>query len=306
MTNQEKIELLDSLHKLYKERDLEGIHNNLFEKLDLLGYLHEQLGEKKVKLKDNEILLESLIIKFYFHGLSICQLSKGFKIKSNFFETESFIKHDFIDISSILTIGRAQMESFLMYQHLYINDSNEDEQKLRYYTWLYTALLQRINLPKGKNFDNAQLDPSIKELEEFKSKIEKNSAFLKLSEKQQKGLIEKGTSKCFKTWDAIFEEANLSKNGMFNRYYYIISTHAHSEGLSAMQLKSNKYFLNGQNNQGAIFLQLMSSWFMTAIMITNLVERFEVIKEKYESIEERIKFEIDFLKQIPVPRKPTA
>lgn len=135
------------LANLYDSKDQENLKSYLKELLDLLIYLHEVLAEDKVEVHESLIHSEELIIKFYFHGLTINKISEGFNFQSKYFGNGAVAKQKFVDVSSILTIGRSQLETLLMYQHLYINSENENELWLRYYAWIYTALLQRSDTP---------------------------------------------------------------------------------------------------------------------------------------------------------------
>jgi hypothetical protein len=278
-------------------RNVDVVRNDLYEKLDLLVYLHEIIIQEKVTLKDNEIFLESLILKFYLHGLTIYNISKGYNIKSRYLDNKVLSKNLIIDISSLLTVGRAQMETLLMYQHIYVNDSDEDEQKLRYYSWLYTALIQRLNFQE-KKLSPEEIQITKDEIEKLKRKIIDCTTYVNLSTNQQKSILLNGSVKSFKKWDQIFKECNFSKRGFIENLYYILSVYAHSEGLSGIQLKQSKYFLLGESNQNYIWLQLVTSWILTAGMINNLVERFPAIKIYYEKLDEKIKFEIDFLLKV--------
>jgi ATP-dependent protease Clp ATPase subunit len=74
--------------------------------------------------------------------------------------------------------------------------------------------------------------------------------------------------------------------------------YAHSEGLSGIQLKQMGYFRTAKTNQQYIWLQIVTSWLLTAGMITNLVNRFPVVKSFYEKIDDETKLEIDVLVKI--------
>lgn len=286
------------LAKFFDEGNLDKMRVQFHELLDLLVYLHEVLAEKNVLFTENEVMSEQLILKFYFHGLTICKISEGYKLTSKYYTNTNLSKAIFIDISSLLTVGRAQLETLLMYQHLYINDQNPNEQKLRYYCWIYTALLQRRETPATEQEVKIQLEKDVKEIARLKSEIEKLDSFKKLSPNQQKGLFKTGTAKLFKTWQTIFDESGFPKEKLFSRLYYIFSAYSHSEGLSAIQMKSSKQLLSNKTNHEMVHLQLFCSTLMAAIMIRNIVSKHEAVANRFKAIEKKTQFKVNFFSKL--------
>lgn len=285
------------LSNLYDSKDQEKLKIYLKELLNLLIYLHEVLAEDKVKVHESVILSEELINKFYFHGLTINTISEGFNFQSKYFGNGAAAKVKFVDVPSILTVGRSQLETLLMYQHLYINSENENELWLRYYAWIYTALLQRSNTPTNTLETKQKKEDDIKAMEILRIKMESLFSSTNLSEKQQKSLIEKGNGKLFKTWDAIFKDSGFS-NGIFTKLYYILSVYAHSEGLSVIQMKSAKYNNTKEENLNMVFIQLFCSTLMTAVMIDNICIKHERCKNRFEKMDKKLKYTVKFLFKI--------
>lgn len=285
------------LANLYDSKDQENLKSYLKELLDLLIYLHEVLAEDKVKVHESFILSEELIIKFYFHGLTINKISEGFNFQSKYFGNGAVAKEKFVDVPSILTVGRSQLETLLMYQHLYINSENENELWLRYYAWIYTALLQRSDTPTNTVETKQKKEDDIKAMEILRKKMESLFPLTNLSEKQQKSLIEKGNGKLFKTWDAIFKDSGFS-NGIFTKLYYILSVYAHTEGLSVIQMKSAKYNTTKEENSDMVFMQLFCSTLMTSVMIDNICKKHEKCKNRFEKMDKKLKYTVQFLLKI--------
>ena len=285
------------LANLYNSKNQENLKSHYKDLLDLLIYLHEVLAEDKVEVHESIILSEELIIKFYFHGLTINKISEGFNFQSKYFGNGAIAKEKFVDVSSILTIGRSQLETLLMYQHLYINSENENELWLRYYAWIYTALLQRNNTPADTEEIKTKKEADIKAMEILRQKMESLFLSNNLSEKQQKTLIEKGNGKLFKTWDAIFKDSGFS-NGIFTKLYYILSAYAHSEGLSVIQMKSAKYNTTKEENSDLVFIQLFCSTLMTAVMIENICKKHMSCKNRFDTIDKKLKYTVQFLSKI--------
>lgn len=292
-----KMKVLNRIMYLNESRDIAETLKHLYQNLDLLVYLHEILGQENVILKENEIFLESLVLKFYLHGISLYNIASGYKITSNYLDNKILSKNEIIDISSLFTVGRAQLETLLMYYHIYVNEKDENVQNLRYYAWLYSALLQRLEYQDARVPEEV-VENTRMEIEMWKNKIINCPAYNNLSEKQQKALIAKGDGKTFKKWNEIFTDCNFSKKGFVQEFYYILSVYAHSEGLSGIQLKQMKYFKSGKTNQTYMYLQIATSWILTSAMIKNLVDRFPVIKIAYNKLDNEIKLENDMLIKI--------
>ncbi len=201
--------------------------------------------------------------------------------------------------SSIITIIRSQYESLLMYQHLYINSTNENHQKLRFESWIMSSMMLRSKIfsEAQQKFPERLLQEqnSIKNLQES---IKNNPEYSNLSEKQKKNLIETGSGKLFKSWDTIFDESNFNRQGVFSKIYYITSVYAHSEGTLALQLKESKHLMEDPNMQESNYLMLFYSYLMTNIMIKNVTNKFPLVKERFESLDEKIKYEVDFNYQL--------
>ncbi len=285
------------LANLYESKNQENLKSYLKELLDILIYLHEVLAEDKVKVHESIILSEELIIKFYFHGLSINKISEGFNFQSKYFSNGAVAKVKFVDVPSILTIGRSQLETLLMYQHLYINSENENELWLRYYAWIYTALLQRSDTPTNTLDTKQKKEDDFKAMEILRKKMESLFPTTNLSEKQQKSLIKKGNGKLFKTWNAIFKDSGFS-NGIFAKLYYILSVYAHTEGLSVIQMKSAKYNNTKEENSDMVFIQLFCSTVMTAVMIDNICKKHERCKKRFEKMDKKLNYTVQFLLKI--------
>lgn len=283
---------------LFFSNDLPKLKEYVYDFLDLLIYLHEVLSEEKISIDENEVMSEELIIKFYLHGISICKITDTYEMTSKYFTNPKISDIRFIDISSLLAVGRSQLETLLMYNHLYINNENKEEQKLRYYAWIYTALLQRRNTPTNNEETKARKKFDEIEISRLKKEIELLSSFKKLSVKQQKSLIENGSSKLFKHWQTIFEESKLSQNKIFEKFYYILSAYSHSEGLSVIQMKTAKYSIKHPNNFSLVNLQTFCTLVMTSLMIKNIVQKYQSVSKRFKLLDEKTQYAVEFFSRL--------
>lgn len=281
------------IYNLYQNKNLEEIQNKLFELSDILIYINEINAEKKAQLNENEIYSEQLIIKFYLQNFTLINTSKGVNLKSTFFSS-NFNKLKFVDISSIFTIVRSQYETLLMYQHLYINSKDLNQNNLRFQSWILSSMLQRSKVFNDpKTIDQQILKEKDDNIEYLKNQILNNPSYNTLTEKQRKQILETGSGKLFKTWDTIFDESKFKKDGTFSKLYFMASVYAHSEGLLALQLKSTRHLFDDNFIKESNYLMLFYSYLMTNIMIKNVINVFPLSFERYNTLDEKIKFQID-------------
>ena len=183
-----------------------------------------------------------------------------------------------------------------MYQHLYINSNCEDEQNLRFESWIMSSMMSRLSIFSETNSERIldRREKEIESIEESKSRIKNNPAFKNLTARQQEKLLLKGTGKLHKHWDTIFNESNFKKDGVFAKVYYLASVYAHSEGILALQLKETKNLMENENMKELHYSMLVYSYLMTSIMIKNITNKFDLVRDRYNTLTDKIKFEIDF------------
>jgi len=286
------------LSKFYTTKNITEIKTKLFDSTDLLVYLHEILAEKNVQLEENDIYSEQLILKLHLQNLSLIDLSEGQSIKSKYYKNNApHIK--FLDISSIITIVRSQYESLLMYQHLYLNSDIKEEHKLRFDSWIMSSMILRSKVfSDTQKIDRERIIDEIKAIDNFRESISSNPIFKTLSEKQQKVLLENGSGKLFKSWDTLFSESKFNPKGVFSKIYFIASVYAHSEGILALQLKDAKHLKDHPFMKETLYLMLFYSYLMTNIMIKNIVKKFPEVENRFNNLDEKVKFEINFNYQL--------
>lgn len=260
--------------------------------LGILIYVQNILAEEKVGVRYWEKYAEILVHKFVFHGKSMLELLKGFTWSIPFFPTTSQKK--IMDISSTKTVFRAQFETALMYHHIYINPQTDDEKELRYYAWIYTALLQRQKLNPITEEGKQQQKHDTEEMEKMKQIMQNLEAYRALTEKQQKGLFETGSVKFFKNWAAIMEESGFEKDNIFDSLYYYLSIYAHSEGLSALQLHDSSYSFFDEHNQNNAYQDIFQSKLLVCHMIKHIKNSHTLIEERFKTLPEKTQYFIEF------------
>jgi len=305
-------ELLDILElvSLYQNKDIALVKKYLKKFTDILIYLNEVLAEKKVTLSENLIYSEQLLIKFYLHGLTVNKISDCYKLESEFFQNESFSKLEAIDISSLLTIVRAQFETVLVYQYLYVNNKSKEEKDFRFQCWILESLISRSTIfnPEASIAENLQSDftkrreKDLKSIDAIREKIKNTKIFHALDGNQQSRLLQTGKLKIMQSVDKMFKESNLGESVLFRNIYYNLSAYAHTEGLVALQLKEAHYFISNEHNYNTVHLYLFYSLLMTTIMIKNVSETFEEVQERYKNLKSKDIKQIDFLYQLAIKK----
>ncbi len=286
--------------KKYNRQDLVEDLADYHLLVDTLLYLHEAIAEERVQIKYWQKESETLFYKFAFHGLTLHQIFSGLKLSSVYYKDEVNGK-SMIDISSAKAIQRSQFEAFLMYHHIYVNPVDDDLKELRYNAWIYSSLLQRQGFPSKTEFAKRQKAKDKIEIDKMKETISKLNSFQDLSEKQQQSLLDKGSGKLFSHWSTILKETGFSERTPFFTIYTLLSMHAHSEGLSIIQL--NHQPDSPKNIVSQAKLDLNSATLLVCLMISSIVKLYEVVKKKYEALPVQLKYDIEIFSMMAMGDK---
>lgn len=148
--------------KDFETKNLKKNLEELMEFTDILIYFNEKLAENGTKNKEWEKYYETLILKFSFHGISLYRILDGYQFKSKYYQNQNIESIEVLDISSAKALLRAQFETFLMLHHIYINPKDDNEKALRYYAWVYSALLRRQEYTVIDNYGEEQKKKDLK------------------------------------------------------------------------------------------------------------------------------------------------
>lgn len=260
--------------------------------LDTLIYLNQELADTGYEIKAWKKFSETLLMKFFFHGLSLHQIYSGLTLTSGYFGKEVNGKR-YIDIPSGRAVLRSMLETFLMYHYIYVNPEDDGVKELRYYSWIYTGLLNRHEFPSKTEFAKAQKLRDQREMERLKEIIITLPAYGSLTSKQKQALLKEGSAKTFMHWNKIMEETGFIKNNPFVTIYTMLSVYAHSEGLSAIQLNSavnDPTFQTGQAN-----LDIHNAQLLVCMMILSHIKIFPVLQPKFNSLKDETRYDIEIL-----------
>lgn len=284
--------------EVYKKLQINDLEVNLKEYhrlLCTLVYLHETISELKIEMPNWKTYSDTLMSKFYLHSFSFYNSLSGIEIKSEYFKDYKYEKK-IIDVPSAIILLRAKFEAFFMYHHIYVNPKTDDEKELRFNAWIYTSLLHRQSHPSNTDFAKAQKSKDLKEIENMKVMFKNSPAFNSLTPKQQKGLLEKGSDKLFRTWDMIMNDTGFDERHGLSTYYSLLSNYAHSEGLSILQLKQSKLGYDKTNQEANTNLLLAKQ--LICLMIISIKNLYKIIEIKFNALPQELQDTIEIYSEI--------
>lgn len=282
------IELLNK----YNNDDMPNRLKDFHHLLDTLIYLNQEMADTGHEIKDWQKFSETLLMKFYFHGLTLHQVYSGLILSSTYFGKE-INGQRYIDIPSGRAVQRSMFETFLMYHYIYVNPENENVKELRCYSWIYTGLLHRQEFPSKTDFAKAQRLKDEREMERLRAIIIALPAYRELTAKQQQALLQEGSAKTFMHWSKIMEETGFGKNNPFVTIYTMLSVYAHSEGLSAIQLNSAVADATFHKEQAK--MDIHNAGLIVCMMILSHIKIFPVLQAKYNTLADETRYDIEIL-----------
>jgi len=279
------------LMEKYEQPNLESSLKEFHTLVDTLLYLNETLRVEQTQIHNWQKYSESLLFKFSLHALTLYEILSGMTLKSHSLLKElNNIK--VLDSSSSKVILRSQLETLLMYYHIYVNPQDDDEKQLKYYAWIYSSLLQRARFPTETEKGKIQKAKDKVEIENIKTLIQGLKSFNNLSKKQQTTLLNTGSGKLFNHWATILSDTGFKENHAITIMYNYLSMYAHSEGLSVIQLSSGSFAY--EKNVEDIIFDINTSKLLVCLMIDAITKLFKPIETKFKTLDENLQTDIDF------------
>jgi len=177
---------------------------------------------------DNRVLdAEGLALKFFSHACSAIYLYRRTTIPE--------IMTSFFDVGSINVLGRAALETFLVFHYVFVEPSSDQERDFRYLSWLLAGLIERQQFPVQSLEGKKQLLDEKKLITSLQEKLINHAQSLRLSRRQQKKIMEKGEWRIH-SWKDIGLSAGLDETHAKDFYYYLCGF-AHTGNLSVLQIR---------------------------------------------------------------------
>jgi len=286
MTEKDKILYSINIHDEKENLDFFKHYNEAI--CNLITQITEKLAEAKTQIKKHEDYYETHYFKFVLQSLTLRHLFDGTPLK--------LIKpgHSYIDISSIYSLTRSLMESFLTINYLYYNPKSEDQANFRYLLYIASGLNSRQKFPVNSEASKKKQEAERQEIEAILSEIKENKHFSTIHPDKQKHIFGKMLAYEIGMKEVI-DESGLDK-GIFHTLWSLYSNYSHSEQLEAMQLR--EYIKDTKGYSGTIFGTYRISFMLICFQIIKLTERFELAKEIFDSQSLDIKTIIEFYNSI--------
>lgn len=169
-----------------------------------------------------------LFNKFLLHACSVVELRNG--------STIAVDGTRLVDVASLHVVLRAAIETYLTFEYVFNLAGRSFESSLRYLAWWREGLLSRQRMTADLPLASEVMARELEQLAENERKIRSNTVFDALSAKQQAQIIERGKWRP-DGWGTIARKCGLSEI-YSTKAYSFLSTYAHSESASVMQLSS--------------------------------------------------------------------
>lgn len=193
-----------------------------------------EAGKKTLAGKDNRLLdAEGLCFKIFSHASAILYLYRSTNIPDS-----SITNISFFDAASINVLGRAAIESFLVFQYVFVNNKDNEQEDFHFLSWVLGGIIERQNLPVFSPQGKKILEDERKIISRIEPRIKANKYFLELTNKQKANLLTKGNWR-LKSWSSIGLESGLS-DSYAKVFYSYLCGYAHASNLSVLQLKEVK------------------------------------------------------------------
>lgn len=207
---------------------------------DLAGLLRlnydvvEALAGKKPK--DRELAFgEGLSQKLFGHAVSAFHLKRNrtnLRIPSFDFDVK------FVDWASLQVLARASIEVAIAFNYVFRDPASKDEAEFRYLAWMLAGFVQRESFPVQTPEGKKQIAIDIKTNAQMRRRIMKTAVFQGLTERQKKSVLGGKDWHPGKTLSAMCDEIIGPTWG--RSLYGFMSSHAHSDALSAVQVHQTR------------------------------------------------------------------
>jgi hypothetical protein len=142
---------------------------------------------------------------------------------------------DFVDWSSINVLARTCIETYIACHYVFLQPSTPDESDFRYNAWMLAGFVRRESFPTVTEKGAQQIVIDAQVNQRHRRKIQNTVAFGKLSTKQQKAVL---SGRDWHPGVTMSEMADTVFGPRWGRALYaVMSSHAHADGLSAVQIK---------------------------------------------------------------------
>lgn len=231
---------------------------------------------------DFDILYQMCCLK----SMTILKLSEGISYKHD----EPGLSFDqTLDPFSILSLSRAQLEAYCIFNNILIESKSEEEKKLKHDIWVLSGLLNRQKFPVGKNIEFEQKKAKeLDKINDLKKAIETNHTFKCLNSKSQSlitnwsritdnwKLVINSNTAHLASWSELVQNSGAA-GFEFEYNYRLLSLYTHPTNVSVFQF--NSLYKNGQDEFLTQMALSFSKWIMS-FFINDICIYYELTEDK--------------------------
>jgi len=196
-----------------------------------LSYAVEDALARKKPRDWRFVYADTLARKLFQHAISAYALwTQGTKV-----QLEGVGAVDFVDWPSIEVLARACVETYVTFHYLYIQPGTGDDFDFRFNAWMLAGFTKRESFPVVTQEGKAQIARDAKLNQKCRTRIQKTAPFQALPPKMKKAVL---AGRNWPPGTTISALADALLGRRWGRALYGVgSSHAHSDGLAAVQIK---------------------------------------------------------------------
>jgi len=262
------------------------IGSNLEELSEYYSSINKDFGELSNAILENKETwkygsdLKGKLFRIYFANESIIKIAKGHRAPLKEYQSE------ILDVFSIFTLSRQQIETFLTCYHLYFEEVSDEERKFRNLTYKLNGLGRQLDLVNHIDDSDERKKNIAKEYNETIQNL-RDSTIYKKADKGQQEKYEKPKHALTSKKEHLMRKTGL---GRVEQNWRLYSNYAHSEYISDRQY--NTFFRDKEGLVDSICTTLNSNCRLTAKLIALLSKKFPYIRELHEKLSEYQKLKI--------------
>ena len=248
----------------------------------------DSVGTVDVK-KKHRIYISTFIRKIVYHSLSLHHLSKGSILNTK--QKDVII----IDASTCFIVTRALIETYITFNHMYIQPKTEEEQFFRFKLWEISGFIPRqtLNPLHGTTYK----DEEKATIDKLKIALESDPFYETLSRDQKKRLDKYGLPRIL-GWKELIKECGFDDK-IVNGYSHF-SQYTHSDYFAMQQVKYDNYRIDvfDRPDRQDINLCLRLAQVFISKSINDVVDLIPECKKTYDKLPILIAAKIKFLSSL--------
>ena len=218
--------------------------------------------------------------KIVLHSLAIGKLLEG-----TFVTSIGQIDHYALDFPSMGSLARSLLESYLLFNYIFVRHEDYENKKLYHQIWKLGGLLDRQTfIATSEEMRNVQIS-EISNIESIKNYIINHEIYSNLTKNEKKEAL-KGKWRTGKHWNDIAEETGIHSH-FFKMLYAYLSSHVHTGYISILQI-SQAFNKETQEKLAIIYIHI--SLVIASHFIISYSNLFSDVKLYLENNKDDLRF----------------